>query len=446
MRQERIIQATLFDVFAQHEIGRELKAVSQWLDEHRMVLSLVAGDLHRHGIQETGRHGLPAEAVLRCALLKQYRQLSYEELAFHLEDSASFRAFARLPLSWSPKKSVLHKTISAISAASWEAINRAVVSSARRAKLEDGAVVRIDSTVTPALMHAPTDSSLLWDAVRVMVRMLKQASALPGAPPVIWCNHRRLAKKRALAIRYSRSKEQTAKLYRELIVVSRATVRALQRAAQGLAACFTIEAELWRGQVRHYLPLIERIISQAERRVLAGEAVPAGEKLVSLFETHADIIVKGGRDVHYGHKLNLTTGRSGLILDIVIEAGNPADAERFLPMLERHIAHHGAPPRQIASDGGYASLDNLKQAKALGVSDVAFHKKRALTIETMVKSRWVYRKLRNFRAGIEANISCLKRAFGLARCTWRGLDHFKAYVCSSVVAYNLALFARLAAT
>jgi IS5 family transposase len=70
--------------------------------------------------------------VLRCALLKQYRQLNYEELAFPPKDSASFRAFARLPLGWSPKKSVLHKTISAISAASWEAINGAVVSSARQ--------------------------------------------------------------------------------------------------------------------------------------------------------------------------------------------------------------------------------------------------------------------------------------------------------------------------
>ena len=112
MRQERIMQASIFDIFAGLEIGCELKAISGWLDEQRSLLSLVIGDLRRQGVQETGRHGLPAEAVLRCALLKQYRQLSYEELAFHLEDSASFRAFARLPLGWSPKKSVLHKTIS----------------------------------------------------------------------------------------------------------------------------------------------------------------------------------------------------------------------------------------------------------------------------------------------------------------------------------------------
>ena len=114
MRPERTIQATIFEIFAGHEIGCELKAISQWLDRQRTLVSLVAGDLRRHGLRETGRRGLPAETVLRCALLKQQRQLSYEELAFHLEDSASFRAFARLPLTWSPKKSVLHQRISAI--------------------------------------------------------------------------------------------------------------------------------------------------------------------------------------------------------------------------------------------------------------------------------------------------------------------------------------------
>jgi IS5 family transposase len=444
MRQERTVQATVFDIFAEHEIGRELNAMSRWLDQQRSLLSLVAADLSGHGIKETGRHGLPAEAVLRCALLKQYRQLSYVELAFHLEDSASFISFARLPLSWSPKKSVLQQTISAISAASWEAINRAVLSSARQQKLDDGSVVRIDSTVTEALMHAPTDSSLLWDGVRVMVRLLKQAETLLGATPFTWRNHRRLAKKRAAAIQYSRGKRRKAKLYRDLITATRATMASLRRAAQHLLASGSIEAVVWRCEVEQYLPLIERVIDQTERRVFAGEAVPAGEKLVSLFETHTDIIVKGGRDVHYGHKLNLTTGRSGLVFDVVVEAGNPADSERFLPMLERHIARQDIVPRQTASDGGYASIANLEQAKALGVHDVVFHKKRGMAIEDMAKSRWVYRKLRNFRAGIEANISCLKRAFGLDRCTWRGLAHFQSYVWSSVVAYNLTLLARLA--
>ncbi|RWK91866.1 MAG: transposase, partial [Mesorhizobium sp.] len=166
MRQERTVQASVFDLFAGHEIGRELKGMSDWLDEQRHLTGLVAADLRRHGVKETGREGLPAEAVLRCALLKQHRQLSYQELAFHLEDSASFRAFARLPWGWSPKKSVLHKTISAIRASTWEDINEVLLSSARHEKLESGRVIRVDSTVTAALIHEPSDSSLLWDAVR----------------------------------------------------------------------------------------------------------------------------------------------------------------------------------------------------------------------------------------------------------------------------------------
>ena len=420
MRQERTIQATIFEVFAGHEIGCELKTISQWLDRQHAVVSLVAGDLCRRRVRQTGRQGLPAETVLRCALLKQQRQLSYEELAFHLEDSASFRAFARLPLAWSPKKSALHQTISAIRPETWEAVNRALLTSAKQDKLETGATVRIDSTVTAALMHEPSDSALLWDAVRVMTRLLRQAAALPGAPAMQWRDRRRLAKKRARAIEYSRGKNNRRRLYRELITATRATQVALQQAAEGLADLTGIAAERWRGQLGHYLPLIERILAQSEQRVLEGRPVPAGEKLVSLFEPHADIIVKGARDVQYGHKLNLATGKSGLILDVVVEAGNPADAERFLPMLERHIARCGIPPRQVAADGGYASQDNLTAAKARGVKDVAFHKKRGLAVEDMVKSAWVYRKLRNFRAGIEAGISFLKRTYGLARCTWRG--------------------------
>jgi IS5 family transposase len=443
MRQERTVQASIFDLFAEHEIGRELEAMSQWLDAHRDLLTLVTSDLRRHGVKETGREGLPSEAVLRCALLKQHRQLSYEELAFHLQDSASFRAFARLPWGWSPKKSVLHKTISAIRADTWEAVNKMLLASARQERLESGKVVRVDSTVTAALIHEPSDSSLLWDCVRVMVRLLQQADKLGST--VAWHDHCRAAKKRARAIKYTRGHAKRVHHYRELLRITCNTRDYLQRAAR-LPLAAGLEGEIWKMIVCHYQPLIARIISQTERRVLLGEAVPAGEKLVSLFEPHADIIVKGGRDVEYGHKLNLTSGRSGMILDLVIEAGNPADSERLLPMLERHIAFYGEAPHQAAADGGYASRENLRQAKTWGVHDMAFHKKAGLRIEDMVRSRWVYRKLRNFRAGIESGISCLKRAYGLARCTWRGLDHFKTYVWSSVVAYNLALFTRLRPT
>ena len=330
MRQERTVQASIFDLFAGHEIGRELKAMSAWLDDHRELAGLVAADLRQEGVKATGRQGLPAEAVLRCAVLKQYRQLSYQELAFHLEDSASFRAFARLPHGWSPQKSVLHQTISAIRAETWEQINR-----------PPPYYVRLDSTVTAALIHEPSDSSLLWDAVRVMVRLLREAQAWAGRAGLAWRDHRRAAKKRARDLQFTRGRPRRMQLYRELIRATRATLAYLLQAAAQLAPTADPAIARWRAKVNHYRPLIERIIAQSERRVLAGQPVPASDKLVSLFEPHADIIRKG-REVAYGHKLNLTTGPSGLILDLVVEAGNPAASARLLPMLERHRTCYGA--------------------------------------------------------------------------------------------------------
>ncbi len=231
--------------------------------------------------------------------------------------------------------------------------------------MESGKVVRVDSTVTVALMHEPSDSSLLWDCVRVMVRLLDAADALGSTIP--WHDHCRAAKKRARLIQFVRGRPKRIKRYRELLTITHKTLAYLNQAAAQLPLAAGPAGELWQAVVCNYRPLIERIITQTERRVLAGEAVPASEKLVSLFEPHADIIVKGSRDVQYGHKLNLTSGRSGLILDLVIEAGNPADSERLLPMLERHIGIWGEAPQQAAADGGYASHDNLRQAKELGM-------------------------------------------------------------------------------
>ncbi len=444
MRKKRTAQASIYEVFAPHDIGRELQAMSDWLDEHREVLDWVARDVRRRGLKPTGRSGLSVESVLRCALLKQHRQLSYEELAFHLYDSASFQAFARLPLHWCPKKSALQRVVSAIRPQTWERINNVLMDRAREERFEPGERVRIDSTVTDSPIHPPSDSSLLWDGVCVLVRLLEHALELPGAPALYYVNHGRVAKKRARAIRYTRGSKKRTPLYRDLLKVTRATLGYVEAVADCLerAGVCGIGFEGWLGQAQYYKPLIERVISQTERRVFDGEVVAAREKVVSLFEPHTDIIVKGSREVQYGHKLNLVSGRSGMILDVVIERGNPVDSQRFVAMLERHAERYGCMPRQAAADGGYASTANLRVAKDKGVEDVAFHKKRGLAIEDMVKSQWVYRRLRNFRAGIEAGISCLKRAYGLARRTWKGLVHFQAYVWSSVVAYNLSMFAR----
>jgi IS5 family transposase len=340
-----------------------------------------------------------------------------------------------------PKKSALQSAISKIADQTWERINLALLNHAKASGIEKGTMLRIDSTVTETHIHGPTDSSLLWDSVRVMTRLLKQAEALGVG--FEWHDHHRVAKKRARAIIYTKGQDKKKGLYGDLL---RYTEKALQYIDNAKIAGHVKQPvgwKFWCLEVGNLLPLVRQVIAQTTRRVFNDEKVPATEKIFSLFETHTDIIVKGNREKQYGHKLNLSTGRSGMVLDVVIESGNPADSDQFIPMLDRHIKKFGKAPKQAAADGGYASKENLEAAKQRDVKDVAFHKKRGLEILDMVKSTWVYRKLRNFRAGIEAGISYLKRCFGLSRCNWKGLGHFKAYVWSSVVAHNLVMMARL---
>ena len=151
---------------------------------------------------------------------------------------------------------------------------------------------------------------------------------------------------------------------------------------------------------------------------------------------------KDSRDTYYGHKICLTGGASNLILDCEILEGNPADVTLVEEMLENQKMIYDKYPSKVSLDGGFASKDNLEWAKGNMIKDVCFAKKRGLNEEDMCKSSWVYKNLRNFRAGIESGISWLKRCFGLARCTWKTFESFKSYVWASIVSANLLTLAR----
>jgi IS5 family transposase len=398
---------------------------------------------------DTGRGGMTAEQVLRCALLKQYRELTYEELAFHLEDSIAFRSFARLGLGQYPCGSALQENIKAVAAETWEAVNRVLLEQAAQQKVERGRMVRLDSTVVETHIHHPTDSSLLLDGIRVISRLLQAGKTLNPTPWYTFTDHQRAAKKRELQILNARKDQVRLKAYRELWSLARKVQGYAQQAMVELKGFVganlgeTIAAHKILEQLERAVSLLQRVLAQTERRVLRGEKVPAGEKVVSFFECHTDVIVKGRRDTQYGHKVFLSGGRSGLILDCVIARGNPADAAMFPDLLDRQEAIYGRLPAKTAADGGFASGDNLRLAKGQGVKDVMFAKKRGLGVLEMVKSWWVYKKLRNFRAGIEANISRLKRAFGLDRCNWQGWPGFRQYVWSAVLSYNVLVLGML---
>lgn len=293
-------------------------------------------------------------------------------------------------------------------------------------------------------IHEPFDSDLLWDVVRVLTRNLNKAKERFGNLGVFFQDHTRRAKERMLCINNAKNEKQRNQGYKDLLKVTRKTVNFSEQMVTALnnATGLDYAAIAISYQLEHYLELGKKVIDQTHRRVVLKETVPASEKIVSIFEPHTDIIKKDRRDTYYGHKVCLTGGASNLILDCTIEKGNPADSTLTEKMLDRQKQIYGRYPLKVALDGGFASKENLVSAKGKGIKDVCFSKKRGLKEEDMCRSKWVYKRLRNFRAGIEAGISWIKRCFGFSKCNWKGSDSFKSYVWTSIISANLLTLAR----
>jgi len=269
--------------------------MSRVLDASTVPLAAIQRDLTRGRkvSAKKGREGLSAEQVLRAALVKQMFDVSYDELAFHLEDSLQLRAFCRLsPSAASPKRSSLQSNIGAIRPKTWEAVNGAVVGEARARKVEEGRWMRTDSTVVESNIHHPLDSALLWDGVRVLTRIMRRANEDYGTS---YCNHARRAKRRSVAILHAATTDRRLPLYKDLIKVSKKTLRCAEQATKELASEGS-GGILRATSLLHFMPLVAKVIDQAERRVVRGEQVPAQEKIVSIFEPHTDIIRKDRRD------------------------------------------------------------------------------------------------------------------------------------------------------
>jgi len=232
MRQKRDPQRNLLYLMARNKVARELEAISRVLDHHPAILDLVFRDLVKYQRTDTGRQGMTAEQVLRCAILKQYRELTYEELAFHLQDSLAFRSFARLGMGQYPCGSTLQENFTAISAETWEAVNRVLLEQAAQQKVEKGRAVRLDSTVVETYIHHPTDSTLLPDGIRVITRLLQAGKELKPTPWYTFADHQRAARKRGLQIQGARKEQVRHKAYRELLSLAH---RVLGYARQAMA-------------------------------------------------------------------------------------------------------------------------------------------------------------------------------------------------------------------
>jgi IS5 family transposase len=435
MRKKRQQQMPLMPPKIDHPQANELEAISRIIDSKPTICDHVMQDLckGRSATVKSGANGMTAEQVLRAAIVKMLYGFTYKGLAFHMVDSQSLRRFCQIGIAGKGfKKSVLNNNIKALSERTWQAVNQDLIGYAKDKKIEKGRQVRIDCTVVESNIHPPSDSSLLWDAVRVLTRLLHSAKDNYGLWQLHFQDHQRRAKKRMVAIQYAQNNKARKPLYRDLLKITRKSISYAHSAIDLIYASPASPSMLLLCcDLKQFAKLAQQVVNQTERRVIHGESVPACEKIVSLFEPHTDIIVKDRRETFYGHKVCLTGGASNLIVDCLITDGNPADNEIY-----------GRYPLKVALDGGFASKDNLNIAKGMEIKDVCFAKKRGLKVEDMCRSQWVYKRLRSFRAGIESGISWIKRCFGFARCTWKGLRSFKSYVWASIVSANLLTIAR----
>jgi len=445
-------------IFGSHPHARELGVISELIDNNPKIAQLAHNDITSGKRADTGRKGMSGDQVVRVLLLKQIHNISYRELEFHLQDSIAFRSFARAPRTKPWTWTTLQSNIKRLRPQTLEQINRVLLQVANTAGIEKGRKVRTDCTAIESNIHKPSDSSLLWDGIRVLTRLLREVKEKVPSANIHFTDHTKRARRRQFAIDFPASgnkrKNHLLNNYKELLKVAGKTCGYVRTACEQLKADKltprsvgeVIASESLRLELSAKLDTMLRVIDQTTRRVLNDEKVPAAEKVLSFFETHTDVIVKGERDVVFGHKMCLTSGASSLILDCFIEPGNPADATLVQPVLKRQIEIYAQPPRQASFDGGFASAENLRVAKEeLGAQDVAFHKKCGLKVEDMTRSKSIYRRLRNFRAGIEGIISALKGR-GMNRCTWRSqdsLESFRSYVWGCVLAFNLLTFARI---
>lgn len=442
MREARNAQASIFDFYSKHEVGNRLAKLSAVLDQYPGIVSLIERNFSKHDVANTGARGLSLESIFRCLILKLTLGVSYRKLEFALSDSPTYRSFARLRGAQSPSRSALQATLRRVSPETLQDVNQLLIAH----WVADGDVsldmLRMDSTVVDSNIAPPSDSRLLDDGVRVLSRLMGYSKARTGVK-IRFVDQRKPSKSLSFRIFHAKSAEKSA-LYPQLLNCASITLRQTTKALDKVRfdASASLVAQLWTQEVEHYRELLCKVIDQTQRRVFNDEKVPASEKIFSLFEPHTDIIVKGERDVQYGHKVNLATQGDGFITYMNIEDGNPADATLYMPVLDACHNDYQKLPVSVVADGGYASQANVTLARASGVKRAVFNKRVGLGYHQMGVKKKTFAVLKNFRAGIEGNISELKRAFGMKRANWKGLDGFKAYVWSAVLSYNLVRMVR----
>jgi IS5 family transposase len=411
--------------------------------------------------RETGRPSTPVEVLVRMLIVRRLYGWSYAETERFVGDSLVLRQFCRLGLERAPDDTTLLRWANLIRPATLDGLLDHVVALARQLKVTRGRKLRVDSTVVATAIRHPTDSGLLADGVRMLGRLARRArplvgEALGGVRDAFRTRTRSARRQLQRVHRLARRKGEQAvaeqrEAYARLCGVARAVVRQAERIRAALVDATPTAADGGRTARRlveeldRLVPLARRVIDQTERRVLRGEAVPAGEKVLSLAEPHTAIVPrhKAGRAVEFGRKLWLAEADGGIVTDARVLVGAPPDAPEVAPSLARHERHFGRPPRLLTGDRGCSTADVRRAATKAGVERVALPHTGPPTAASRARERerWFRRGYR-WRSGIEGRIGVLRRVYGLARCPDHGSDGLERWVGLGVLTANLVTIAR----
>jgi len=410
------------------------------LEQHPDLLDIVKGDITK-GVKQSkfGRGDVPSvEQIMRAAIYQELKGLDYRDLEYHQTDSRICALFIKIDELRPYSFQMYQKYISRISEESLQKLLIELNKIAISEGLEDLKRIRQDSTVVETNIHHPTNNSLVWDCIKTSHRLLEKLSE--ELPETKYYNYIKSAKRTYFKINNTKSKDKQKQLFKKQLIVFTKTINNLSNAVKKKSNC-NIKAYALISEIESFIPMCRKVYSQTERFQIHGEKVPNSEKIFSVYESHTDIIIKGAREVEFGHKIDLTGGKSNLILDCDILKGNISDSKLYKPAIERIEKNYGKTPESTSNDGGYASKANSEFAQEKGIKNIVFNK-IAGSLKNIASSKNMATRLKKWRSGIEAVISNLKRGFNLRRVNWKGFEHFKSKVLWSVIAYNIRVMTR----
>jgi IS5 family transposase len=390
-------------------------------------------------ISNFGRKDTPSvEQIVRAAIYKEMKGYDYRELEFAQIDSRICATFIKLDERQPFCFQTLQKYISKISEDTLHKVLVEIVKIAVEEGYEDISKIRQDSTVVKSNIHYPTNNALVWDCIKESHRLLTHLKE--EVRTFSFIDYTKSAKSTYFKINVTKSKDEQVDLFNKQLITF---TKAINQVSNSVKKKFIgLKAYIIVTQLQALIPLMQQVFSMTYWKQIEGESVPNDQKLFSIYEQHTDIIVKGSRDVLFGHKVNLATGKSNLIIDCHIPKGNPSDRILFTPTLDRVIKNYGIIPRDSSTDGGYASKENSNYCESKGLVNIVFNKVVG-SLQNIASSLKMETMLKKWRSGIEGVISNLKRGFDLRVCAWKGWKHFKAKVMWSVLAYDFRVLTNM---